>query len=209
MDCIGGIDHWTSQSIYLIFGVFDFVSRALRSKQLLCLISQLPICPHPTNSDKLNWQFLAIYVTSPLIYGFTSVNPASCQYFIFLFQLTLLWYDFDIKFCRCCYHLFRVEVRQSFPSQEHIQCFILNFKSFHLSSFHFEFDFNKVTFLTQLTTEWYLKQLVPILISVLGLNSRYSIMCDRSVITLQIGHYANHIGAHFWNTQVKTFSLFC
>ena len=26
-----------------------------------------------------------------------------------------------------------------------------------------------------------------------------------AVITLQVGHYANHVGAHFWNTQEASF----
>ena len=26
-----------------------------------------------------------------------------------------------------------------------------------------------------------------------------------SIITLQLGHYANHVGAHFWNTQEASF----
>ena len=26
-----------------------------------------------------------------------------------------------------------------------------------------------------------------------------------SIITLQLGHYANHVGAHFWNTQEAGF----
>ena len=28
---------------------------------------------------------------------------------------------------------------------------------------------------------------------------------DDAVITLQVGHYANHVGAHFWNTQEASF----
>jgi hypothetical protein len=28
-------------------------------------------------------------------------------------------------------------------------------------------------------------------------------MGDRSVITLQVGNYANFVGAHFWNIQVR------
>ena len=32
-------------------------------------------------------------------------------------------------------------------------------------------------------------------------------MSDRSVITLQVGHYSNYIGAHFWNIQVIIFDL--
>ena len=31
-------------------------------------------------------------------------------------------------------------------------------------------------------------------------------MSDRAVISLQCGHYANHIGAHFWNFQESTFT---
>ena len=28
-------------------------------------------------------------------------------------------------------------------------------------------------------------------------------MSDRAIITVQLGHYANHVGAHFWNMQVR------
>ena len=28
---------------------------------------------------------------------------------------------------------------------------------------------------------------------------------DDAVITLQVGHYANHVGTHFWNTQEASF----
>jgi hypothetical protein len=31
-------------------------------------------------------------------------------------------------------------------------------------------------------------------------------MTNKEVITLQIGHYANHVGAHYWNAQVSAFS---
>ena len=29
-------------------------------------------------------------------------------------------------------------------------------------------------------------------------------MSDRAIITVQLGHYANHVGAHFWNMQVRS-----
>ena len=28
-------------------------------------------------------------------------------------------------------------------------------------------------------------------------------MSNRAIITVQLGHYANHVGAHFWNMQVR------
>lgn len=29
----------------------------------------------------------------------------------------------------------------------------------------------------------------------------------REVLTLQLGHYANHVGTHIWNAQVQTILL--
>ena len=28
-------------------------------------------------------------------------------------------------------------------------------------------------------------------------------MSDRAIISVQLGHYANHVGAHFWNMQER------
>ena len=32
-------------------------------------------------------------------------------------------------------------------------------------------------------------------------------MSERAIITVQVGHYSNHVGAHFWNAQEANFAF--